>query len=197
MHTVNPRLQYIDFQILIDSVRQKITRNVTDKELRKKLRISYMVTGEYGELNKRPHWHAILFNYAPPDAKHIRTTDREERVYTSILLSDLWGKGAIEYGSVTIDSAGYVARYAAKKLVHGHDQDHEYHPIHKTSKGRAIGRSWIEKYHEFTFQNGFVVLPNKSCAKIPRYYLDWYKKYYPTEWERYVTEIRTKSISLA
>ena len=35
-----------------------------------------MVTGEYGEKNKRPHWHVILFNYRPKDAtyKYTNTT---------------------------------------------------------------------------------------------------------------------------
>lgn len=184
----SPRLEYIHFTTFIDSLRKKITRGITDSDLKKKFYVPYMVTGEYGELNKRPHWHALLFNFRPADQTLLRETERKEKVYTSQLITDLWAKGNTEFGSLTIDSAGYVARYAAKKLVHGHDQQHDFHPIHKTSSRRAIGRSWIELYWEHTFQNGFIVLPNGQLSKIPRYYVDWLKKHKPTEWTRYVTQ---------
>ena len=186
------RLQFLDFQLFMKSLRELITRDIKDLDVKKSLTISYMVTGEYGEQNKRPHWHAILFNYSPPDSKYSYTTDRGDKVYTSKILSDLWGRGKIEFGDVTLESASYTARYAAKKLVHGQDQDHDYHPLHQTSKGRAMGRTWIEKYYKHTFDNGFVILPNGQKAKIPRYYVDWLKKNKPTEWESYVTDLRLK-----
>lgn len=184
------KLQYKDFQLFMYSLRELRTRHIKDKELKKKFSISYMVTGEYGAENKRPHWHAILFNYRPSDAKHKYTTELGEDVYTSEEISNLWKKGNIEFGSVTLDSASYVARYAAKKLVHGHDADHDYHPIHKTSSKYAIGRSWIEKYFEHAFNHGFIVLPNGQTTKIPRYYVDWAKKHKPEVWQRYVTQKR-------
>lgn len=196
-HLVSSELQYIDFQLFIMRLREKVTRNITDKETRDKLFIPYMVTGEYGEKNKRPHWHAIIFNYRPPDETPKYKTQREEQVYTSQLLLDLWGKGLVEYGSVTMDSAGYVARYAAKKLIHGLDQEHNFHPIHKTSSKHAIGKSWIEKYHEFTFNHGYIVLPNGTLASVPRYYTDWFKKNHPESYNRYVTEIQPKAQAIA
>ena len=193
----SPRLQYLDIQLFFKKLRKKVTKNVTDKDLKEKLKITYMLTGEYGELNKRPHWHAIVFNYRPKDEQYKYTTERDEKVWTSKELTELWGKGAVEYGSVTMDSAGYVARYAAKKLVHGKDQEHDYHPIHKTSSKRAIGRSWIEKYWKHTFENGFVVLPNGAKSKIPRYYVDWLKKYKFDEYLKYHFGIKKKIIKLA
>jgi len=187
------KLQYIDFQLFMKSLRELRTRDVTDPELKEKLSISYMVTGEYGDKNKRPHWHAIIFNYKPADAKYKYTTDNGEKVFTSEEISNLWKKGNTEFGSVTIESAGYVARYAAKKLVHGTDSEHDYHPIHKTSSKRAIGRSWIEKYWQRTFSEGNVIIQSKDKkipAKIPRYYTDWLKKHHPNEWVTYVTQKR-------
>lgn len=181
-HLESPWLNYEHYQTFIKDLRDRVGYEPED-------RISYMVTGEYGEKYKRPHWHAIIFNYAPTDAKHKYTTERQERVFTSDLLTKLWGRGAIEYGDVTLDSAGYVARYAAKKLVHGDDQSHPFHPIHKTSKGRAIGRCWIERNYKHTFLHGFVVLPDGKEAPIPRYYTDWLKKYKPEEYYRYVTQV--------
>ncbi len=193
----SPKLQYRDFQLFMKSLREKINRNLYSKEERDEKYIPSMVTGEYGELNKRPHWHAILFNYNPGDGKHHYTTDHGEHVYTSQTLHDTWGRGNIEYGSVTLDSAGYVARYAAKKLVHGQDQEHDYHPIHRTSCRRAIGRSWIEKYYKHTFDNGFVILPNGEKAGIPRYYKDWMKETHPLEYREYLITVKEKQVDLA
>jgi len=191
------KLIYKDWQDFIKRLRERITRDVTTKEVRDTLYTPYMVTGEYGEINKRPHWHAIIFNYRPKDAKHKYTTDHGELVHESEEINKLWGKGIAEFGTVTMDSASYVARYAAKKLVHGKDQDHDFHPIHKTSCKRAIGRSWIEKHWKHAFGNGFVVLNNGEKTKIPRYYVDWLKKTNLEEYFKYVNGPQKRTIELA
>lgn len=178
-HLESPRLIYSHFQNFMKNLRH------TQSDP-----ISYMVTGEYGEEKKRPHWHAILFNYEPSDGKKKYTSDLGDEVRSSGLLGDLWAMGAHEYGNVTLESASYVARYSAKKLVHGKDGAHDYHPIHKTSSKHAIGKRWIEKNYKHVFENGFVVLPNGTQAKIPRYYVDWLKKEKPEMWTDYVTQLR-------
>lgn len=121
-HLRSPALVYADFQDFMKRLRELHTRNVTDRDLRNEMAISYMVTGEYGDKNKRPHWHAIIFNYSPPDKQFHRTTDLGHVVYKSKIIDELWGKNdpekvPNEIGSVDIDSAGYVARYAAKNLL--------------------------------------------------------------------------------
>lgn len=180
------RLQYEDWQTFIRSLRDHV------RYRKGKTTIPTFHTGEYGDETKRPHWHAIIFNYRPDDQIPLRKTELGEQIYTSETLTELWGKGKIEYGSCTIDSANYVARYAAKKLIHGKDQDHDFHPIHKTSSKHAIGKKWIEKYWQQTFLHGYVRLPNGTQTRIPRYYVDWLKKHHPLEWEHYVTEVRPK-----
>lgn len=189
-HLESPRLIKSHIQDFIKDLRNHLG-NDPEK------RISTMYTGEYGELNKRPHWHVLVFNYRPIDCQHKYTTDRGDEVYTSKHLGDLWSKGAIEFGDVTMDSASYVARYAAKKLVHGKDQDHDFHPIHRTSSKNAIGKRWIEKYWEQTFGHGYVILPNGQKAGIPRYYEDWLKKHHPDAHFHYVTEVKIKTQKLA
>lgn len=188
-HLESPRLIYPHFQKFMADLRERINRPLLTKEEKDEKKISVMVTGEYGELTKRPHWHALIFNYWPSDTKPLYKTERDEQVYRSDFIQNLWSKGNTEYGTVTIDSAGYVARYAAKKLVHGLDQEHDYHPIHKTSSKNAIGKRWIEKYHKHCFENGFITLPNGALSKIPRYYVDWAKKNKPKLHEHYVTEV--------
>lgn len=184
------KLQYQHFQTFMKDLRDHVGYQPED-------RISMMVTGEYGDKNKRPHWHALIFNYSPPDGVKSRTTELEHEVFNSNLLNEIWGRGITEFGSLTLESASYVARYSAKKLIHGRDQDHDFHPIHKTSSRRAIGRTWIEKNFEHTFRNGFIVLPNGQEAAIPRYYKDWLKKHNPSEYLRYVTEVQPRMQHLA
>lgn len=189
-HLRSPRLDYSDFQDFMKSLRAHVGHTPES-------RIGVMVTGEYGEQTKRPHWHAILFNYRPADATHKYTSHSGDSVYSSQEIDSLWEKGATEFGTVTIDSSSYVARYAAKKLVHGPDQSHDFHPIHRTSSKHAIGKAWIEKYWESTFALGYVYLPNGSKAGIPRYYKDWLKEQNPAAYLRYVTNVLPKTTALA
>lgn len=196
-HIADGRLHYLDFQLFMKRLRKDVTKNITDPDLKKELNISFMVTGEYGDKTKRPHWHAIIFNYRPTDAKHKYTSHTDEEVFSSDYLQTLWGKGNIEFGSVTMDSAGYVARYAAKKLAHGKDQNHDYHPIHKTSSKHAIGKRWLERYYTDVFNKGYIVLPNGEKAGIPRYYTDWYKKNHFNDYLKYLSTLKAESSELA
>lgn len=191
-HLKSPYLNYLDFQLFMKSLLELVNRDIEFKENRK--HIPFMVTGEYGDLNKRPHWHALLFNYRPTDSKKLRETELGDLVFTSDEIKSIWPYGKHEFGEVTIDSAGYVARYGAKALQ---NKDPLLRPIHNTSKRHVLGKSWINKYYKHTFENGFVVLPDGSEGKIPRYYVDWAKKNQPEAWFRYVTEIRPKLIQSA
>lgn len=85
--------------------------------------IRYFACGEYGDLNGRPHYHAILFG---EDFSHDRylwsTNKRGEFLYRSPTLESLWvtakGKESLGHssiGNVTFDSCAYVARYVMKK----------------------------------------------------------------------------------
>lgn len=183
---VSPKLDYTDFQLFMKRLRK--TQNDP---------IGVFVTGEYGEKTKRPHWHAILFNFRPRDAKPFRNSPNGDQVYTSDHLEKLWGKGFVEFGSVTFESAGYVARYAAKKLVHGKDDEHEYQPISKKSSKNAIGKKWLERFWPDVFHHGSVVLPDGTKSSIPRYYEKWLKQHHPQKWLHYVTQVKSKLVTSA
>nr|QJB19499.1 MAG: replication initiator protein [Microvirus sp.]QJB19703.1 MAG: replication initiator protein [Microvirus sp.] len=172
------KLIYRDFQLFM----KRLRRAEPHKQ------ISVFVTGEYGEKTKRPHWHAIIFNWQPTDLVKKYQNDRGDQVYSSATLDRLWGHGISEVGSVTFESAGYVARYAAKKLIHGKDQEHDYHPISKKSSKRAIGRTWLETYYK-DLSYGYVIMENGMKVSIPRYYVKWMKENLTTgQWEDYVTK---------
>nr|QJB18988.1 MAG: replication initiator protein [Microvirus sp.] len=178
---LSPKLQYEDFQLFMKRLRKHSNNE-----------IGMFVTGEYGDKTKRPHWHALLFNYRPSDSIYKYTNDHGDRVYSSAILDQLWGKGIAELGQITLKSAGYCARYAAKKLVHGHDQEHDFQPISKKSSKNAIGKKWLEKYWEDVFNYGQIVLPDGSTCSLPRYYQKWLLKHKPEEYKHYVTETKNK-----
>ncbi|QGH72661.1 MAG: replication associated protein [Microviridae sp. ctbuH30] len=79
--------------------------------------IRFFHCGEYGELRGRPHYHALLFNFDFPDKYEWRRTDLDFQCWRSPALEELWRFGNSEIGSVTFESAAYVARYITKKIT--------------------------------------------------------------------------------
>jgi len=122
---------------------------------------------------------------------------RGDKVYNSKTLNELWGLGFAEIGSVTFESAGYVARYATKKLAHGRDGTHNYTPISRRSCKSAIGKKWIEKHYLDVFTSGSLILDGGIRCGIPRYYEKWYKQKHPEAWRHYVANIKTKVVDEA
>lgn len=184
------RLDYRDWQLFA----KRLRRALPSDQL-----ISTIQAGEYGEKNKRPHWHACIFGWKPEDMEYRRTSDRGDKLYTSQILEDLWGKNdpeacPTEVGAVTFESAGYVCQYALKKLQHGLDGSHDFNPIFRQSSKRAIGRSFIERYWADVFHTGAIILEDGTQTTIPRYYEKWFMKHFPWNWERYVTQKKSQII---
>lgn len=155
------------------------------KRLRKAiqpLRVRYFHAGEYGGAFGRPHYHACLFGFGFPD-RTAWTTRNGLPVYRSQLLEELWPSGLSEIGSLTFESAAYVARYVvAKKL--GKQAEAAYEVVDYSS-GEVLGRrepeyatmsrrpgiaaEWFEKYHGDVYPDDRVVVRGKE-AKPPRFY---------------------------
>lgn len=172
------RLIYRDFQLFMKRLRKTRPGTV----------ISYLVTGEYGPTTKRPHWHILIFGYSPKNKVELRKNPNGDTLYSSPEIEKLWPLGSHDFGEVTLMSANYVARYALKKLDHGKDQDHDFHPIHKTGSKHALGKTWIQKYWKQTFAHGYVLSPENKRLPIPRYYEEWFKKTHFNDYLLYVTE---------
>lgn len=192
------KLHYADFQEFIQKLRDRLR---TDQD-GKAPEIGYMAVGEYGEKTKRAHWHACLFNYRPDDPKLKYSNELGDPVYKSDFLTDIWGKGFVDYGDVTFKSAGYCARYALKKINDhgeaGYDQNTDFKPIFKTSRKYAIGKRWLEKYWPDVFNYGHVYIrkPDGTTAKtgIPRYYEKWLQKNHFNEYVRYLEQVKYPKI---
>lgn len=86
------------------------------KRLRKELspeKIRYFLVGEYGDESQRPHYHAAIFGLDPI---HTQSFDS-----TSELINKTWGKGHTMVGTLTMESASYIAGYVTKKLTNKND----------------------------------------------------------------------------
>lgn len=83
--------------------------------------VRFFLGAEYGDENRRPHYHALLFNVRFNDLRLHGYNKRGEALYTSEELSRLWGSddgsyGFCTLGAVTFESAVYCAKYALKQL---------------------------------------------------------------------------------
>lgn len=104
-----------DVQLFMKRLR-KYCKSTKDNPVR------FFLGGEYGDENKRPHYHALLFNVRFDDLRRIGKNARGEDLFTSDALSGLWSvdgrtMGHVSLGAVTFDSAVYCAKYALKKVT--------------------------------------------------------------------------------
>ena len=133
------------------------------KRLRKHFhpsKIRFFHSGEYGDVTYRPHYHALLFGVHFTDQYHWSTRNGHD-IFRSSTLEKLWGLGNCEIGTVTFQSAAYVAKYCQKKLNNeeAHERyrridpqtgelvpvEHEYATM---SRRPGIGRGYYEKFGE-------------------------------------------------
>lgn len=144
------------------------------KRLRKQFGdgIRYFQCGEYGDKSLRPHHHAILFNFDFADKRVMSNPLGPSRLYTSEVLNKLWRYGHCSVGSVSRESAGYVARYNLKKM-YGPSAVDWYAgrvPEYLTMSRRpGIGAGWFAKWHKDIKPHSELVVDGVEC-KLPRYY---------------------------
>lgn len=155
------------------------------KRLRKWMghnRCRYFACAEYGDKNLRPHYHLILFGVHFPDRVLRQRHASGFYGYHSPKLDELWGMGRTDIGDVTLQSAGYVARYVFKKVT-GDPAEMHYTRIHPVtglvwkvqpefavmSTRPGLGSGWYEKFSREVFPSDFVVINGKK-RPIPKYY---------------------------
>lgn len=81
------------------------------KRIRKKHVVRYIVTGEYGPLKGRAHWHALLFFYGPaPDVK----LDFDYWGNRDFNSDPFWKDGKTRYAKFEPARAKYVCKYMLK-----------------------------------------------------------------------------------
>ena len=174
------------------------------KRLRKHFgdrRIRYYQCGEYGDETNRPHYHAILYNVSFPDQELMKQQNGYS-LFVSETLDKLWKYGYCWFGSVSFDSAAYVARYCMKKITgtkaHDHYLRHDEYgneywlkPEYSTmSKG--IGKEFYEEYKTDLYPESQCPIPGRGVyGKPPRYFDKLHTISHPEEMEE-VKEARKK-----
>nr|QJB21669.1 MAG: replication initiator protein [Microvirus sp.] len=140
------------------------------KRLRREVepkKIKYFACGEYGEKSFRPHYHAIVFGLGQKDIDIWKPTSK---IQSSRLLNKCWAKGNNVIGTVTYQSARYVADYIMKSY-NGLMQHEMYRgvefPFMVTSKG--IGKDFVIENSEYFKQKLGCTIGGKEVG-LPRYY---------------------------
>lgn len=160
-------------------------------------RIRFFLCGEYGEQLGRPHYHMVLFGHDFPDKKVVRTSG-EYTEYQSDELDQLWGLGGCRIGSVTFESASYVANYATKKITNKEsytDAEGKYWPSSKEyygtrkpefllmSRKPGIGRPWFDRFYSDVYPSDEVISRGVK-TRPPRFYDRCFEKLNGSAFER-------------
>lgn len=150
-----------EFPLFMKRLRQKFSH----------IRMRYFMCGEYGEQFSRPHYHACMFNFDLPD-KVIFKRVNGMTLYTSQILEKVWGKGFCTIGSLTFESAAYVARYCTKKITGSGSVEHYGNRLPEfglQSNRPGIGAGWYKRWKGDCFPSDYLVVNGAKC-KPPRYY---------------------------
>nr|DAW09799.1 MAG TPA: Replication associated protein [Microviridae sp.] len=164
-------LKYRDFQTFIKRLRRSTNT-----------RIRYYMCGEYGDQLGRPHFHAAIFGEGFRENRTLWKKTDTGNLYRAEKLEKLWPHGYSTVGELTIESAGYIARYVMKKIngrqawEHYKKTDPETGEIiwlhqeyaHMSLKP-GIGGLWYEKYRDEVYPQDRVI-GNGVPQKPPRYY---------------------------
>lgn len=186
---VDRGLRYLDFQLFLKRLRKHAAPNP----------VRFYMCGEYGEERDmagrvvpcacgcgggalgRPHYHALLFNFAFRDQLYFKRVG-EFSLYTSQLLRSLWPMGNHLIGSLTFESAAYCARYCLDKK--SGDLADRHYEILDASSGEVVDRApefsrmslrpgigapWLRNFMSDVYPRGEVVSRGR-LAKSPRYY---------------------------
>lgn len=145
-------------------------------------KLRFFACGEYGDKDLRPHYHALIFGWMPPDLQKYRVTPKGHIVFKSKFLDGIWENGLTFTGTVTYQSAGYCARYVVKKQRHDLNPEH-YTRIHPDtgrivtvepefavqSRNPGLGSSWFDKYSSDCFPSDFLIINQKKIS-VPSFY---------------------------
>jgi len=164
-------LRYRDFQAFMKRLRTA----------HRGTKIRFYACGEYGELHRRPHFHACLFGINFPDR-----VSHGGKLSFSPSLDRLWTHGVCSIGELTFESAAYVARYVCKKITGDLAEPH-YQAVDpdtgeivsltpefaRMSLRPGIGASWLRRFGGDVYNPallGQILNVRGHESSAPRYY---------------------------
>lgn len=196
-HNTFITLTYNNENLPEDGSLQKRDWQLFMKRLRKYYspkKIRFYMCGEYGTEYRRPHYHACLFNHWFDDQKLYKNNRTGDPLYTSEILTDIWGKGMTTHGPFTYATAAYVSRYIMKKRGGAEAATHYCKMDQKTgevyqiepeftlmSRMPGIGQNWFDQFQSDVFPCDFVVVDGRK-KKVPLFYTNQLKKDDETEY---------------
>lgn len=145
-----------DFQLFMKRLRKKLSP----------LKIRYFACGEYGKKGKRPHYHAIIFNWSPTNDDIICNVPGEKSLFRSRTLESVWTYGFSSFGQLTFDSAKYCAKYMQK--MNDFPQGCEK-PFTLMSNKPGIAFDYVNQNEDFLIDDK--IYNNSHYIKTPRYFL--------------------------
>jgi len=180
------------------------------KRLRKELRkqgkgsFRFFQVGEYGDEQRRPHYHALIFGQDFRDGGEWWKDDAGHPTWTSRAIEKSWPYGFHEVKDLTPQSVEYVCKYVTKKL-YGKELEKLRERIDcetgecvtvrpelaTMSRRPGIGEGFWKKYGKEVFPDDFVILKGKKVP-VPKYYTNKLKEEHLDLWEA-VRDERTKS----
>lgn len=134
---------------------------------------------EYGDKGGRPHYHLLIFGYDFEDKTKWKMSKNPRMKcmrFRSRILESLWPYGFSESGTVTMQSAGYVARYVVKKNKKKREIEKELSRFHEKAIcfSQGIGLEWLKKFHSDVYTTDLLSYKNRkgtySKMKPPKYY---------------------------
>lgn len=135
------------------------------KRLRKlcDLPLKYYAVGEYGSRNRRPHYHAIVFN--------VKDSEDFFRAWSL----DGQNLGSVHVGQVTSDSIAYTLKYIDKPSFckqHGRDDRSPEFSLMSKGLGSSYVTPEIVRYHRENLDKVYLVKLSGHRVAMPRYYRD-------------------------
>lgn len=166
----------------------------------------FLHAGEYSDPPElRPHYHALIFGHDWSDSRTRLQQPGKSPLFVTEELNLLWPHGYHTLGSVTFQSAAYVAKYIMKKIT-GKDATTAYQrldpntgecwdvrPEYATMSRRpGLGNTWFQKYASDVYPDDAVTLEGRQM-RPPAYYDGLLKKKDPQAFEK-IEERRRKHI---
>lgn len=147
----------------------------------------YVATGEYGELRRRPHFHAAIFGVDFSSNRiEYGSGIKGDKIYVSETVALAWQKSTFPMGhtigSLTFESAAYIARYITKKVTGVGASPLPLYSDPDTGEvilpnpeflvcSRGIGKSWFREFFMAdVFPHARVITAQGTPAPVPRYY---------------------------
>lgn len=152
-----------DLQLMLKRIRKRISVGKAGVPADHKFR--YVISGEYGTKNGRPHYHGIFFGLGPDFLKEFERgwTDKKGQI------------GFVSAYNVNRETCNYVAKYTTKKLLGESASWYKEAGVMPefmicSRKPFGIGYQFADQFgHEFS-SRGFLYSERGTKLRIPRFF---------------------------